>query len=135
MNDVLTKLGDLVNREIDKVVAKGSMSPSELEIAKKAVCLLKEIKECEALDTDNMHGYSERSYRRGRNPMTGQYESRGYVDYDQPYSTVYHDGTGYSGHSIKDRMISRLEGMMDEAKTDYERKTVEDFIHRLESGN
>lgn len=40
---------------------------------------------------------------------------------------------GYSGHSIKDRMVARLEDMMDEAKTDHERQTVSEWINRLQS--
>ena len=39
---------------------------------------------------------------------------------------------GYSGHSIKDRMIAKLEGMYDEAKTDHERQVIDQWIGRLE---
>ena len=63
--------------------------------------------------------YEGDSYRRGRSPVTGRYISRG----------SYEDG--YSGHSIKDRMVARLESMMDEAKTDHERQTVNEWINRL----
>ena len=42
---------------------------------------------------------------------------------------------GYSGHSIKDRMIAQLEKMYDEAQTEHERQTVNDWIRRLDSGN
>ena len=41
------------------------------------------------------------------------------------------DGNG--GHSIMDRMVARLEDMMDEAKTDHERQTVNEWINRLQS--
>lgn len=37
----------------------------------------------------------------------------------------------YSGHSIQDRMIDRLERMMDEAQSENERQTVRDWINRL----
>lgn len=36
-----------------------------------------------------------------------------------------------SGHSIKDRMIARLEGMYDEAQTDHERQMIEAEIHKI----
>lgn len=75
------------------------------------------------------YGYDESyhgdSYRRGRSPVTGRYISRG-EDH-----MSYRDG--YSGHSIKDRMVARLEDMMDEAKTDHERQTVSEWINRLQS--
>ena len=69
---------------------------------------------------DNYHGDS---YRRGRSPVTGRYISRGQYD------------DGYSGHSIKDRMVARLEDMYDEAKTDHERQIVNEWINRLQGGN
>ena len=68
--------------------------------------------------------YNGDSYRRGRSPVTGRYISRG----DDHMS--YRDG--YSGHSIKDRMVARLEDMIDEAKTDHERQMVSDWINRLQ---
>lgn len=149
MNDVLRKLDEVVTKELEKMVAKGEMSPSEFKASQEAVCLLKDIRECEAMDAENMNGEPMgNSYRRGRSPMTGQYVSRNAMEPNWSNNGMYPDhmnsygnghmnsyGNGYSGHSIKDRMISRLEGMMDEAKTDYERRTVEDFIHRLEAGN
>lgn len=42
------------------------------------------------------------------------------------------DMYGYSGHSVKDRMVARLEGMMDEANSDYEKKQISDWISRIE---
>lgn len=68
------------------------------------------------------YGYEGDSYRRGRSPVTGRYISRGHED-------------GYSGHSIMDRMVARLESMFDEAKTDHERQTVSEWINRLRNSN
>lgn len=66
--------------------------------------------------------YHGDSYRRGRSPVTGRYISRGHEE-------------GYSGHSIMDRMVDRLESMYDEAKTDHEKQTVSEWINRLRSSN
>lgn len=99
------------------------------------------------------------SYRRGRSPITGRYVSRDAMPYHDDYhdggnsNRVYHDGgasntyhagtnsrryydggsahNGYSGHSIKDRMIDRLERMFDEAQNEHERQTVNEWINRL----
>ena len=134
-SDVLERISQLVEKELEKMVSKNDMSPTELETVKKAVCLLKEIKEYESMDMR----YSNNSYRRGRDSMTGQFVSRRNDHYNEPaemmnvYGQNGVSNTGYSRHSIKDRMIDRLEGMMDEAHTDYERRTIEDFIHRLQS--
>lgn len=53
-----------------------------------------------------------------RSPVTGRYVSR--------------DG-GMSGHSLKDRMVARLEEMYDEAQTEYEREELRKEIRRIES--
>lgn len=58
------------------------------------------------------------TYAPMRSPVTGRYVSR--------------DG-GMSGHSLKDRMIAKLEGMYDEAQTEYEREELRKEIRRIES--
>lgn len=73
---------------------------------------------------DDMH-----SNRRSRSPVTGRYISRGMDDYPGR-NRSYYDGYN-SGHSIKDRMVARLESMMDEAQTEHERQTVSEWINRL----
>ena len=67
--------------------------------------------------------YEGGSYRRGRSMTTGRYMSR-----EDGYSSG-----GYSGHSIKDRMIARLESMYDEAKSEHEREEIQKEIRRIES--
>lgn len=72
------------------------------------------------------NGHSTRSHNSGN---SGRY-------YDgNSNSHRYYDGgsgnSGYSGHSIQDRMIDQLERMMNEAQSDYERQTVQDWIRRL----
>lgn len=43
---------------------------------------------------------------------------------------------GYSGHSVRDRMISHLEStMIDNAQSESERRTIESLISQLSSNN
>lgn len=58
------------------------------------------------------------AYAPMRSPVTGRYVSR--------------DG-GMSGHSLKDRMIAKLEEMYDEASSEYEREELRKEIRRIES--
>lgn len=67
-------------------------------------------------------GVDHRSY--GDYPM-----HNGMNYYGDPYSM------GYSGHSIGDRAVSLMEGMYDDAKTDYERKQVGRFIEMIRSAS
>lgn len=140
MKETLESLKQTLKKELKKIADKGDMTPSELDNAYKAFCLYQMVKERLMLETGIAgigEGYSGRyyrdgmnygmpdpysyndggaSYRRGRNPMNGQYVSRDY-------------GNGRSGHSIKDRMIANLEAMVDQASSDYERQQI---LHEIE---
>lgn len=153
----LEKIRDSVEDAIRPLLKKGeAMTPADLESLTKAVCIIEKIKRIEDGDFDqsySMNGYSENnpyddngnSYRRGRSSVTGRYVSRDtYHDgastrryYDGGSSTRYYGGNSmsrdYSGHSIQDRMVDRLERMIDEAQSEHERQTVKDWINRLRS--
>ena len=75
------------------------------------------------------YGYEGDSYRRGRSPVTGRYISRDAYPAGRSYDN------NYSGHSIMDRMVAKLESMYDEAQTDRERQTVDQWIQRLRNNN
>lgn len=144
MNDTLMKLEEQIIRELQKVVDKGDISPSELEMSCKAVCLLKEIGEYEGMKS-SYEGYSE---MRGRDAMTGRYMSRGSgsIPYASGgYNHAYPSGTmtvnpavvgnsyGYSGHSVKDRMFQRLEEMLPEAQNEGEKQLIHEYMRKLQS--
>ena len=132
MEEVLDKLQKLVGKELDKIVAKGDINPAELEMATKAVCLMEKIKMVEDLDSGS--SYSRNSYRRGRS-YNNVYDNS-YRDYGPDRSYDYQMDHGYSGHSVKDRMIAQLESsMMDNAQSESERRTIESLISQLSSSN
>ena len=56
--------------------------------------------------------------------MTGRYVSR-----DGRYNDSY--DRGYSGHSIGDRAVDRLEKMMDDAGSEFERETIKRYISMI----
>lgn len=137
---------DLAN-EMDNVITAGTINPTQVKTITDAVCLmLKTLEYGEWLqDGEDDIGAS---YRRGRNPMTGRYVSRRMGDSYVMDRMPMHEGSygtraynmdaydlDYSGHSIKDRMVAKLETMVDMAKTDYERQEVMNAIHKIESMN
>lgn len=135
---ILEKINDAIEEAIRPIVAKGaSMNAAELDVLTKAVCTLEKIKQIE----DSANGYRANyydndgnSYRRGRSATTGRYVSRDAMPhYDGGTSRRFYDGGGYSGHSIKDRMVAQLEKMYDEAQTDHERQIVSDWIRRIDT--
>lgn len=145
----LEKLNDLVEKELDQLAIKGSLSPSELDSAKKAVELMTCISEyeemCKMKEDGESHMYSERGrIYHGRSYMypemydptysmnRNSYNNSNWNSYDDSNSYQHRDAMGrYSGHSIKDRMIDRLERMMDESNSEYERKEIMEEISRL----
>ena len=152
MEKTLQSVKDMLEDEIKKIVKKGDISANELANLEKAVCIadrvdemLSRSEEGSSYGMDGMYS-SRRMYprmmygdedamqsgRRGRSPVTGRYVSRGMDPY---YGRGYYDdmSTGYSGHSINDRMIAKLEEMYDSAKTDHEKETVNKWIKRLET--
>ena len=102
------------------------MSPAELELLSKSICVIEKIKNIQQQGGDD---YSENSYRRGRSRTTGRFVSRDSGN----SSRRYYDSSGYSGHSIKDRMVAGLEEMFDEAQSEHEKQVVQDWINRLAS--
>lgn len=135
LNKTLEKINDAVEEAIRPIISKGAaMTAAELDVLTKAVCTIEKIKQIE----NDEYGYdAEHSYRRGRSPMTGRYVSRDALPHADGYSTRrFYDGeptraNGYSGHSIKDRMVAQLEKMYDDAQSDHERHVVDTWVRRI----
>lgn len=145
-NKMLEKINDAVEEAIRPIIAKGAnMNAAELEVLTKAVCTIEKIKQIENDDngySEYSRGYNEpmgNSYRRGRSMTTGRYVSRDALPYSEGSSSRrFYDAdqsrnAGYSGHSIKDRMVAQLEQMFDYAQSDHERQTIETWLRRIQS--
>lgn len=121
----LDELNELIEKELKKMVEKGDLSANELQAAEKAVCLMEKIIGLK----EGTYAYSNRmmmddsSYERGRSPRTGRYVSRDGYDHMM--------NRGYSGHSIGDRAVEKLESMMDNASSEYEREVLEKYIRMI----
>lgn len=160
MDKVACDTLEMLDEQIRKINKKGDISPAELDSLHKAYevrCLITNASD-EAYEEGmsgrrymprmsygrtawhmppNMYGESygydhDDSYARGRSPVTGRYISRDGAYRDDTMSRRGYE-TGNSGHSIKDRMIARLEAMYDEAKSEHERQVISEEIRRLET--
>ena len=137
-DNTLEEIRESVEEAIKPILKQGgSITPPDLENLTKAVCILEKIKRIEDSETYDDSGYSATgSYNRSMKSMARDRASRNNGYYEGNVSSHrYYDGdsgnSGYSGHSIQDRMIDQLERMIDEAKTEHERQTVQDWIRRL----
>ena len=160
---VLMKLRDNVETNLEPLANKADLTPNEIEVAANAVCLLEKIdKLVKGEREDEMsEGYRPMYYPNMRtsygwemNPTPGRIYSYGdewYNDssmmrgrdgrmttYDMDTSgrrmrsRMSYDG-GYSGHSIDDRIIDKLEQMMDSAQSEYEIRKLNQIIRVVES--
>ena len=73
-------------------------------------------------------GYNDGHMSNGnRSPVTGKYISQNPID-----NRMYYGDHMY-GHSIKDRMIAKIETMYDEAKSDHEKQVIANTISRIQN--
>lgn len=123
-----------LDESIEQLNKKKDITPSDLELLCKAYKLKMDLEAYGMVEGESrsqyydrmpMHDYSngdwhaEGSFAPMRSPVTGRYVSR--------------DGYGMSSHSLKDRMIAKLEGMYDEAKSEYEREEIRKEIRQIEA--
>lgn len=133
--DKLCEFTKIAKKEVDKIVQKGDLNPTELDCVYKVACVAEKIAQMtneysgsysEGFRSNMQNGQmyngswgNEMSGARMRSPVTGRYISSGMND-------------GYaSGHSIEDRMIASLESQMDSAKSEYERQKILEEIRRI----
>lgn len=104
----------MLEKEIQKVTSKNDITPTELDSMTKALCLL------EHIQSYREGGYSGYVYDPNQPVMGGRsYAPRG------------HYSIRYSGHSLKDRMVAKLEEMYDDVKNDHERQMLDTWVRRL----
>ena len=140
MDKVMYDLKDLLKKEIQKVVDKHDITPSEMESVYKATCTMEKICKMEHMENEKYHEDSsnKRFYMAYDNDMSNRVmrgpDGRFMSSHDYPY---HHDPAmmsyehDRSNHSIKDRMIDKFERMMDDASTDYERQELQNWIMKI----
>ena len=119
--EILYELKDLLCEELDKINKKHDIgNMAELEVAYKAVDIIKDISTIEAMeDYGDEYSYDDdMSYARNRDSM-GRYSSRrGRRSYENGYSgrRSYNDrmmpmDRGYSGAESKEEMMRKIDEM------------------------
>lgn len=132
----LNKLKDIIFKDIRSVNTRGVIAPNELEPLYKMVCMLEKMDKTEKIQND-LEEYS------GRRSMSGM--MRGSYSRDHQNRTTGVGGAGsmpyydtdhmYSGHSIHDRIIDKIESLLPETNNEYERQIVNEYITRASQRN
>ena len=137
MEKLYDEVKQLLHKEIDGIVKKGSLTPQELESLYKAIDVLKDI--CEIKEKESM--WDEEGGYSSRMPWT--YDDR-YYDihsykgsnsrYGQNGYSMKRDSMGrYSRTDAKEHMIDGLYSMMGDAQNEAERGAIQDCINRLKA--
>lgn len=132
---------ELIEKEVKKIVDKGSLTPTELESIKCAAETYDKIEQMEMRKEMGMdEGYSDRrggrmsrDYGRSMNMMRDPYYpmpmDRSYAD--QSYGGRSYDDRGMSRTSDVSRTIDVLESMLRTAGSEKERRAIENHIEEL----
>lgn len=133
----LDRMRFAVEDSVKSIVAKGaSMQPAEIDLLSKAVCAIEKLKKIELIEKQiefMENEYSENySYARARSPITGRYLAEGYSS-RRFYDAEHHNG--YSGHSFRDKMIAKLEGLYNETQSEHDTQMLNNEIRRIQTNN
>ena len=118
---------DTIEDVIKDITSKKDINPAQLEHLSKAVCIIEKLKSMQQQENEYRRGRSR--YMNSNNYYDGN-SGRNYRDSGNS-SRRYNDANGYSGHSIKDKMIAKLEEMFDDAQSNHEKQVVQDWLDRL----
>ena len=156
----MKKLKGVVEKCLDELAKKPDLSPAETKAALDGM-ELRELLKCEIEDCKMKEDkeYSERGYSGHEQPYR-QYQI---TSYGMPFRMTHADGRysgdygvngwyrsntapdmwhdspeyserrGYSRHSIGDRVVEKLENMMDKTESDYEREELRKFMRMIRS--
>lgn len=136
MCEVYKKAKEVFEKELQKIIDKGDMNPTNLDYSYKIVDIIKDIGEIceqdEEMYDEESSGRRMYGMRRSRRyPYMGNYTvegsyGRGYSGNDGGYGGNY--GNRTSGGSA---MRSKLQRLMDEASTDHERMMIQSWMDEL----
>lgn len=122
MGDVYKKAKHLFENELEKIVDKGDMSPTNLDFSYKLVDILKDISTICAME-ESGYGYDE-EYSGRPNYRNGYSRNYSYDGYAMPMRS------NYSGNSM---MAMKLRNLMNEATNDRERMMIQSWLNEVEN--
>ena len=134
MDRSLERLKSVLNKEIDKVTEKSELTPAEIKPLGDIIDIYKDIETICAMEEykydDSSYAMSNRGYSTARYDVRPDWDNRG-MYYDD-YSSKRDSRGRYSRNSEKEEMIEKLEYKLRNAKTEEERRYINECIDELE---
>ena len=136
-------LKEMLCDEVRKINSQGELTPATLEIADTVVDIIKDIMEINEKEEQMSYG-GEMSYRGEYNgnyktPYVQHYDnyssrSNNYNSYNNrnDWNNTSYD-SGYSRHTITEKMINKLEMMMQDATSAQDRSVIQQCIDKLKN--
>lgn len=140
MNNTINTLLDKTEDCLKKYAEKASWVPEDIVTVKNAISAYEKLLRLETDCSDaEREGVSMRKHYSMRSYAGHPERGPRYYEYDGRLTSYGHDGyyrdgatmqvkTPRSTHSIDDKMIQRLEALMDEAQSEYERDKIREMI-------
>ena len=133
------ELKRILEKNLDQIVAKGDVTPAELENSKHIIEIFAMVK---ALDSEDQM-YDEGHSGSGHGRYDYRYPSQRYIDWGygrsylkpdmyEDYGRSYGHGGGYSGHEPMEYIISELRRLHAKTSDDHGREVIADCIEQLE---
>ncbi len=127
--DTFEKLNSMLEKELDEIVKKGTITPEHLAAVDKVVDIMKDIKEICNMD-DMESGYSQRGYSYNDGYSRGTRGAR--YNRGGSYSRGNSRG-GYSRHDDREDILDRLDYLMENSGTEQERQAIRQALNTLEN--
>lgn len=131
-NSMLNCLKDKTEETFKFYAQKEHWTPEDIECVEKAAKAYDKLQNIQMNNGiwEDMQRTGDYSYGR---TMRMSYGRDGH--HDRYYDDRHHGYNGYgtSTHSVKDQAIQRLESLMDQAESDYERQQIMDMIKKIET--
>ena len=135
MNDVYKNGRELLEKEFEKIIDKGDVSPTELDRIYKVVDIIKDIGEICEEDVKAANGYDmDYSGRRSYNNMGGGYgQYQSYAMNQGRYANGRNGGSSSYGYgSSRNSTIDHLQSMVNNARNDQERMMYQRWLDEAE---
>lgn len=128
-------LKDICNNleyQLEDIIKKGDMTPTELDLVYKSVKTMYYIKTIDAMENYSEEGYSRGGYYEGRGGNSNGYNGyNSYAGGGNSNGMSYRRGR-YSRDNEREGVIKELGDMMSRASSDIERQTIAKLMDRFE---
>ena len=143
----LDDLKQVIHKDLRVIVNKGTIAPGDVQPLYHMICMLHKMNEIEqsneqepngysgkryVIDTrpDHMYSFAKDNYGDGYSNERYSNERRRSSGSMRMKDSTYYDTNGYSGHSIHDKIINKLESLLPETTKEFERNVINVYVNR-----